>query len=98
MRGHARWWIPPQSVQAFPAAKMAWASSFSWRVRLKYPPQHELPRVGASRVRSCAVAPPGVGDAYDLMVADRVPPELAADMAMAAVKSGKDPVAFARLS
>ena len=41
-------------------------------------------------------APPGVEEAYDLMTADGVPPEQAADMAMAAHQAGKDPVAFAR--
>lgn len=40
--------------------------------------------------------PPGVEEAYDLMTADRVPPQEAADMAMAAHRAGKDPVAFAR--
>jgi hypothetical protein len=44
----------------------------------------------------CAEAPPGVEEAYDLMVADRVPPQRAADMAMAAARDGKDPVDFAR--
>lgn len=41
-------------------------------------------------------APPGVEEAYDLMTADGVPPQEAADMAMAAHRAGKDPVAFAR--
>lgn len=41
-------------------------------------------------------APPGVEEAYDLMTADRVPPQEAADMTMAAHRAGKDPVAFAR--
>jgi len=41
-------------------------------------------------------APPGVEEAYDLMAADGVPPQQAADMAMAASRRGKDPVAFAR--
>jgi hypothetical protein len=39
---------------------------------------------------------PGVEEAYDLMTADGVPPQQAADMAMAAHQAGKDPVAFAR--
>jgi len=39
---------------------------------------------------------PGVEEAYDLMVADRVPAQQAADMAVAAAKSGRDPVAWAR--
>lgn len=41
-------------------------------------------------------APPGVEEAYDLITADRVPPQQAADMAMAAHRAGKDPVVFAR--
>jgi hypothetical protein len=41
-------------------------------------------------------SPPGVEEAYDLMTAGRVPPQTAADMAMAAHRAGKDPVAFAR--
>lgn len=36
-----------------------------------------------------------VSTAYDLMTADGVPPQRAADMAAAAERSGKDPVAFA---
>lgn len=44
----------------------------------------------------CAETPPGVEEAYDLMVADRVPAQRAADLAMAAARSGRDPVAFAR--
>ncbi len=44
----------------------------------------------------CVEAPPGVEEAYDLMVADRVPAQQAADMAMAASRSGRDPVAWAR--
>lgn len=43
-----------------------------------------------------AESPPGVEEAYDLMTADLVPPQEAADMAMAAHRAGKDPVAFAR--
>lgn len=39
---------------------------------------------------------PGVEEAYDLMVADRVPSQQAADMAVAAAKDGRDPVAWAR--
>lgn len=41
------------------------------------------------------VPAPGVEEAYDIMVADRVPPQTAADMAVAAAKSGRDPVAWA---
>ena len=48
-----------------------------------------------ARIR-CAEAAPGVEEAYDLMVADRVPAETAADMAVAAARDGKDPVEFAR--
>jgi hypothetical protein len=44
----------------------------------------------------CLEAPPGVEEAYDLMVADRVPAQRAADMAMAAHRSGRDPVTWAR--
>ena len=43
-----------------------------------------------------AEAPPGVEEAYDLMTADGVPPQEAADMATAAHRAGRDPVAFAR--
>lgn len=39
---------------------------------------------------------PGVEDAYDIMVADRVPAQQAADMAVAAAKDGRDPVAWAK--
>jgi hypothetical protein len=39
---------------------------------------------------------PGVEEAYDLMVADRVPSQQAADMAVAAAKDGRDPVAWAK--
>jgi len=39
---------------------------------------------------------PGVEEAYDIMVADRVPPQTAADMAVAAAKNGRDPVAWAK--
>jgi hypothetical protein len=44
----------------------------------------------------CLEAPPGVEEAYDLMVADGVPARRAAGMAVAAFKSGRDPVAWAR--
>jgi hypothetical protein len=44
----------------------------------------------------CVETAPGVDEAYDLMVADQVPPQRAADMAMAAARSGRDPVAFAQ--
>jgi hypothetical protein len=55
-------------------------------------------RIFAAGPRETVVveAPPGVEEAYDLMTADRVPPQTAADMAMAAHRAGKDPVAFAR--
>ena len=43
----------------------------------------------------CVEAPPGVEEAYDLMTADGVPAQEAADMALAASRSGRDPVAFA---
>lgn len=43
-----------------------------------------------------AELPAGVEEAYDLMAADGVPPQQAADMAMAAHRAGKDPAAFAR--
>jgi len=36
-----------------------------------------------------------VSEAYDIMVADRVPSETAAEMAVAAERDGRDPVAFA---
>jgi hypothetical protein len=36
-----------------------------------------------------------VSHAYDIMTADGVPPRKAADMAAAAERSGRDPVAFA---
>ena len=39
---------------------------------------------------------PGVEEAWDLMAADRVPLELAARLAVAAARSGRDPVAWAR--
>lgn len=41
-------------------------------------------------------AAPGVEDAYDIMVADNVPAKTAADLAVAAAKSGRDPVEWAR--
>lgn len=37
-----------------------------------------------------------VSRAYDIMTADRVPAQQAADMAVAAERSGRDPVAWAR--
>jgi hypothetical protein len=52
--------------------------------------------VASPREIRCAETPPGVEEAYDLMVADRVPPQQAADMALAASRAGKDPVQFAR--
>lgn len=41
-------------------------------------------------------APPGVEEAYLLMVDDNVPQDDAAVFALGAAKSGRDPVAFAR--
>jgi hypothetical protein len=43
-----------------------------------------------------AEAAPGVEEAYDIMVADDVPAERAAGLAVAAAKSGRDPVVWAR--
>lgn len=43
-----------------------------------------------------AEAAPGVEEAYDIMVADDVPAQQAADMAVAAARIGRDPVAWAR--
>ena len=37
-----------------------------------------------------------VAEAMDIMIADRVPEDTAAKMAVTAEKTGKDPVAFAR--
>lgn len=51
--------------------------------------------VASPREIQCVEAPPGVKEAYDLMVADGVPARTAGDMAIAAARSGKDPVAFA---
>ena len=58
----------------------------------------EPPRVfiaGSDHVR-CVQASDAVSRAYDLMAADGVPAQTAADMATAAERSGEDPVAFAR--
>ena len=52
--------------------------------------------VASPREIQCIDAPPGVEEAYDLMVADGVPPQRAADMAVAAARDGREPVAFAR--
>jgi hypothetical protein len=41
------------------------------------------------------VASEPVSRAYDIMTADGVPPQKAADLAVAAERSGRDPVAFA---
>lgn len=41
-------------------------------------------------------APPGVEEAYDLMVGDGMDPDQAAGLAMAACRGGHDPMAFAR--
>jgi hypothetical protein len=43
----------------------------------------------------CAEAAPGVEEAMDIMTADRMPADAAAQMAVGAAKLGKDPVAFA---
>lgn len=51
--------------------------------------------VAGPRETRAVEAPPGVDEAYDLMTADGVPPRQAADMALAAHRAGKDPVAFA---
>lgn len=50
---------------------------------------------GPREVR-CVEIPPGVEAAYDVMVADRVPPYSAAKLAIAAARDGRDPEAFAR--
>jgi len=52
--------------------------------------------IAGPRETQVVEAPPGVEEAYDLMTADGVPPEQAADMATAAHQAGKDPAAFAR--
>jgi hypothetical protein len=52
--------------------------------------------IAGPRETQAVEAPPGVEEAYDLMTADGVPAQQAADMAMAAHRGGKDPVAFAR--
>lgn len=44
----------------------------------------------------CVQASAAVSRAYDLMVADKVPAQTAADMATAAERDGRDPVADAR--
>ena len=44
----------------------------------------------------CVEAAPGIEDAYDLMIADNVPAQEAADMAVAAAADGRDPVAWAQ--
>lgn len=43
-----------------------------------------------------AESPPGVEEAWDLMYADGVPAGTAAELAMAAARSGRDPVAWAQ--
>ena len=50
--------------------------------------------VASPREIRCAEAPEGVEEAFDLMVADGVPAQRAADMAVAAAKDGRDPVAW----
>ena len=58
----------------------------------------EAPRIfiaGGGQVQ-CVQASNAVSEAFDLMAADGVPAQTAADMAMAAERAGKDPVAFAR--
>lgn len=52
--------------------------------------------VASPRETTCLEAPPGVEEAYDLMVADHVPAQQAAEMAVTAAKSGRDPVAWAQ--
>lgn len=52
--------------------------------------------VASPRETTCLEAPPGVEEAYDLMVADHVPAQEAAEMAVATARSGRDPVAWAR--
>lgn len=44
----------------------------------------------------CVEAAPGVEEAYELMVAAGVPPQQAADMAVAVARDNGEPVAFAR--
>jgi len=61
--------------------------------RVAEPPRVFIARPGEIQ---CVQASAAVSQAYDLMVADRVPAQTAADMATAAERSGKDPVAFAR--
>jgi hypothetical protein len=41
-------------------------------------------------------AAPGVEDALDVMLADGVPADRAAGLAVAAAQDGRDPIAFAR--
>lgn len=52
--------------------------------------------IGGPQGIQAAEAPPGAEEACDLMAADGVPPQRAADMALAAHREGKDPAAFAR--
>lgn len=52
--------------------------------------------IAGPRETQVTEVPPAVEEAYDLMTADQVPPQQAADMAVAAHRAGKDPVAFAR--
>ena len=49
----------------------------------------------AGREVQVAEADPAVELAMDIMMADRVPADKAADLAVAAAKAGKDPIAFA---
>jgi hypothetical protein len=51
--------------------------------------------VASPRWIQCVDAAPGVEEAYDLMVADGVPAQTAAGMAVAAARDGRDPVAWA---
>lgn len=44
----------------------------------------------------CAEAPAGTEEAMDIMLADSVPMDTAAKLAVAAGKTGRDPVAFAQ--
>lgn len=58
----------------------------------------QLPRVfvaGAGQVQVIQ-ASQAASDAYDLMIADGVPPQQAADLAVGADRDSRDPVAWAR--
>lgn len=51
--------------------------------------------VSAGGIAHEVILSASVSRAYDIMAADGVPAQRAADMAVAAERSGKDPVAFA---